>query len=223
MSTNLQNTEWQAQVSLEDTAPWVTLLNLRNWEKLGENYVTEQVYVHSKLMIVDDAHVLLGSANINDRSLLGQRDSELAVLVQDEEVAYTDLNCTGVKNNPVRKFAHALRVKLWKKHFGLRVPQVRPAFGLEKVMGQPARPSTRQAIQKQAAANSALYEAAFDFIPRSKVRREFIENGKKVSRLVPSDLIPNWSDAGGAHSPTFQKPSKSIDDEQSRQGHLPSL
>lgn len=32
-------------------------------------------------MIVDDEIVLMGSANINDRSLLGNRDSELAIVV----------------------------------------------------------------------------------------------------------------------------------------------
>ena len=41
--------------------------------------VTEMIYIHSKLMIVDDKSVLIGSANINDRSLQGTRDSELAV------------------------------------------------------------------------------------------------------------------------------------------------
>ncbi len=30
-------------------------------------------------MIVDDKHAIIGSANINDRSLLGDRDSEIAV------------------------------------------------------------------------------------------------------------------------------------------------
>lgn len=30
-------------------------------------------------MIVDDLYVICGSANINDRSMLGTRDSELAV------------------------------------------------------------------------------------------------------------------------------------------------
>jgi phospholipase D1/2 len=34
-------------------------------------------------MIVDDRYVLCGSANINDRSLKGTRDSELAVLIED--------------------------------------------------------------------------------------------------------------------------------------------
>ena len=37
------------------------------------------IYVHSKLLIVDDAYVITGSANINQRSLDGDRDSELAI------------------------------------------------------------------------------------------------------------------------------------------------
>ena len=32
-------------------------------------------------MIIDDEVVLIGSANINDRSMLGKRDSELAIVV----------------------------------------------------------------------------------------------------------------------------------------------
>ena len=34
---------------------------------------TELIYVHSKLMIVDDKKCIIGSANINDRSLSGER------------------------------------------------------------------------------------------------------------------------------------------------------
>ena len=33
----------------------------------------------NKLIIVDDKYTLIGSANINDRSMLGERDSEIAV------------------------------------------------------------------------------------------------------------------------------------------------
>ncbi len=76
--------------------------------------VTEQIYVHSKLMIVDDRFALLGSANINDRSLLGERDSELAVLVMDEDAETADINGDGCKG-PVRVFAHQLRKKIWNK------------------------------------------------------------------------------------------------------------
>ena len=38
------------------------------------------IYVHSKLMIVDDSAVMVGSANINQRSMAGSRDTELALL-----------------------------------------------------------------------------------------------------------------------------------------------
>jgi hypothetical protein len=37
----------------------------------------EQIYVHGKLMIVDDRIIICGSANINDRSMLGSTDSEV--------------------------------------------------------------------------------------------------------------------------------------------------
>ena len=35
-------------------------------------------------MLIDDRFVVIGSANINDRSLLGSRDSELAIVVEDQ-------------------------------------------------------------------------------------------------------------------------------------------
>jgi phospholipase D1/2 len=37
------------------------------------------IYVHSKGMIVDDEYVIVGSANINQRSMEGTRDSEIAM------------------------------------------------------------------------------------------------------------------------------------------------
>lgn len=37
------------------------------------------------MMIVDDRVALIGSANINDRSLMGSRDTELAVVIEDSQ------------------------------------------------------------------------------------------------------------------------------------------
>lgn len=36
-------------------------------------------------MIVDDRTVIIGSANLNDRSQLGNHDSEIAICIQDGE------------------------------------------------------------------------------------------------------------------------------------------
>jgi phospholipase D1/2 len=52
---------------------------MRTHGKLNGTPATEMIYIHSKLMIVDDLSVIIGSANINDRSMMGNRDSELAV------------------------------------------------------------------------------------------------------------------------------------------------
>ncbi|VAE73045.1 cardiolipin synthetase [Enterobacter hormaechei] len=73
------------EISFEACAKYVTLLNLRGYAELAaypdkKIAVTEQIYVHSKLMIVDDRYVLVGSANINERSLQGNRGYLATVL-----------------------------------------------------------------------------------------------------------------------------------------------
>ena len=56
---------------------YISFCSLRTRSELLNTPVTELVYIHSKLMIVDDRLVICGSANINDRSMLGNRDSEV--------------------------------------------------------------------------------------------------------------------------------------------------
>ena len=72
--------------------------------------VTEQIYIHSKLMIVDDRRVMCGSANINDRSMNGRRDSEICLLIEDGEMS---------DDKQVSVFAHNLRIKLWRQHLSV--------------------------------------------------------------------------------------------------------
>merc|ERR1712241_73009 len=36
------------------------------------------IYVHSKMAIFDDEYIIIGSANINERSMNGNRDTEMA-------------------------------------------------------------------------------------------------------------------------------------------------
>jgi hypothetical protein len=68
------------------------------------------VYVHSKLMLVDDRYLLFGSCNLNDRGLSGTGDSEIACGVWpshgEEQAAIA-----------VQRF----RKRLWLEHFGQAV------------------------------------------------------------------------------------------------------
>lgn len=60
-----------------DALNYICFFGLRTWSELNNSLMTELIYVHSKLMIVDDRACIIGSANVNDRSLLGNRDSEV--------------------------------------------------------------------------------------------------------------------------------------------------
>ena len=61
---------------------YIKFLGLRTHGVIKKKPFTEIIYVHSKIMIVDDRKVILGSANINDRSMNGDRDSEIALLIE---------------------------------------------------------------------------------------------------------------------------------------------
>lgn len=37
-------------------------------------------------MFVDDTRAIIGSANINDRSMLPERDSEVGIVIEDEKM-----------------------------------------------------------------------------------------------------------------------------------------
>ncbi|KAF9909452.1 hypothetical protein EC991_008591 [Linnemannia zychae] len=81
-----------------------------------DDFVTEQLYIHSKLMIIDDRIIIIGSANINDRSQVGYRDSEIAIIIEDSETVPSKMN--GVEYQ-AGKIAHGLRTDLFKEHLGL--------------------------------------------------------------------------------------------------------
>lgn len=48
-------------------------------QALARKHRRFMIYVHAKGMIIDDEYVILGSANINQRSLDGSRDTEIAM------------------------------------------------------------------------------------------------------------------------------------------------
>ncbi|KAG0023955.1 hypothetical protein BGZ82_010606 [Podila clonocystis] len=80
------------------------------------DFVTEQLYIHSKLMIVDDRIIICGSANINDRSQVGFRDSEIAIIIEDTDMVPSKMNGEPYQ---VGNMAHTLRTDLFKEHLGL--------------------------------------------------------------------------------------------------------
>src|SRR5215471_6724261 len=77
-----------------------------------------------------DCVVICGSANLNDRSQQGDRDSEVAVVIQDPPVRPARMNgtpvlslvCASNEKWNVSPFAASLRRRLLREHLGLLPP-----------------------------------------------------------------------------------------------------
>ncbi|OTB10016.1 hypothetical protein K445DRAFT_323413 [Daldinia sp. EC12] len=89
-----------------------------------DNWIQEELYVHAKLLIADDRIVICGSSNLNDRSQLGNHDSELSIVMED-----TDKIQSIMDGQPFEAGKHAatLRRYLWREHLGLLPPQTHDA------------------------------------------------------------------------------------------------
>ncbi|KAJ6660957.1 hypothetical protein lerEdw1_016977 [Lerista edwardsae] len=94
---------------------YISFCGLRTYAELEGKLVTELIYVHSKLMIVDDNTVIIGSANINDRSMLGKRDSEMAIIVQDTDTIPSTMDGEDYKAG---RFAQSLRLQCFRVVLG---------------------------------------------------------------------------------------------------------
>ncbi|GBG72657.1 hypothetical protein CBR_g12230 [Chara braunii] len=70
------------------------------------------IYVHSKMMIVDDEFIIVGSANINQRSMDGGRDTESAI------GAYQPYHTYAYRDELPRGQVHGFRMSLWAEHTG---------------------------------------------------------------------------------------------------------
>lgn len=78
----------------------------------SQKYRRFMVYVHAKGMIIDDEYVVLGSANINQRSMAGSRDTEIAM------GAYQPHYTWGRKNGHPYGQVYGYRMSLWGEHLG---------------------------------------------------------------------------------------------------------
>ena len=74
------------------------------------NTLRHPIYVHSKLMVVDDDYIVIGSANINQRSMAGERDTEVCVGAFQPDHS--------ISNGLPRGDIHTFRMALWSAHLG---------------------------------------------------------------------------------------------------------
>jgi phospholipase D1/2 len=126
---------------------YFSVFGMRTHGTLNSKPVTEQIYVHSKILLVDDRWAVVGSANLNDRSLLGMRDSEVCVVLRDT-------SCS-------EGFAAGLRRALFSQLLG---------FGPEDLDSDPVSWPFRRRVAEIARSNTQIYEELFAVLPSDEVR-----------------------------------------------------
>ncbi|XP_075905242.1 phospholipase D1 [Nelusetta ayraudi] len=140
---------------------YISITGLRTHADLGGKLVTELIYVHSKMLIADDNTVIIGSANINDRSMLGKRDSEVAVIVEDSE-----MEAAVMDGQPYQagRYALKLRLECFRAILGANTdPSVDVSDPVSDHFYKEVWLST-------AARNATIYQKVFRCLPSSDVR-----------------------------------------------------
>ncbi|KAG0501093.1 hypothetical protein HPP92_001165 [Vanilla planifolia] len=141
---------------------YISFYGLRSYGRLHDSghIATSQIYVHSKLMIVDDRMALIGSANINDRSLLGSRDSEIGIVIEDKE--FVSSSMSGNSWN-AGKFSLSLRLSLWSEHLGLHFDEI-------TLIRDPVAEATYKDIwMATAKTNTMIYQDIFSCVPNDLI------------------------------------------------------
>ncbi|TMW56578.1 hypothetical protein Poli38472_006588 [Pythium oligandrum] len=198
----------------DDPSAYVSFFGLRKYGILPNGHVsTEQIYIHSKLLIADDQYAILGSANINDRSMAGERDSEIALVIEDTQFEDGLMN-----ERPYRRgvVVGALRRQLFREHLGLADD--------DETTLDPAAEWSWLRIRNISQRNTKIFESVFDCAPSNrmtsfntfkdievtqifenqrlnvlKMRKNQAGNGRHVwdqANLKPDDYAP-WTDVNG--------------------------
>ncbi|XP_053428704.1 phospholipase D1 isoform X2 [Nycticebus coucang] len=160
---------------------YISFCGLRTHAELEGNLVTELIYVHSKLLIADDSTVIIGSANINDRSMLGKRDSEMAVIVQDAETVPSVMDG---EEYQAGRFAQGLRLQCFRVVLGYLDDSS------EDIQDPVSDKFFKEVWVSTAARNATIYDKVFRCLPNDEVHtliqlREF----RNKPRLAEEDPI----------------------------------
>ncbi|KAG4973475.1 hypothetical protein JHK87_030296 [Glycine soja] len=157
---------------------------------MAYKYRRFMIYVHAKGMIVDDEYVIIGSANINQRSMAGTKDTEIAM------GAYQPHYTWSAKKRHPHGQIYGYRMSLWGEHLGM----------LDETFEEPGRLECVEKVNEIAENNWKLF-ASEDF---SLLQGHLLKYPVQVDSDGKIRSLPdceNFPDAGGkilgAHSTTI--------------------
>ena len=165
---------------------YIGFYSLRNHGLINNVPKTELIYIHSKLMIIDDTKVLIGSANINDRSMLGNRDSEFAVIIKEKRELINRINgknfiMNGVNHNAAH-FAVTFRKALMAEYLGISKD--------DPILDDPVSFNLHQLFINRARINTRIYHEIFGCYPHdSYTNIGLLKAAQKIKENEKPELL----------------------------------
>ena len=161
---------------------YIGFFSLRNHALVNNVPKTEIIYIHSKLMIIDDKTVLIGSANINDRSMFGDRDSEFAVIINEKRELESKKTgkkfiMNGKSNYNATNFAVELRKALMAEHLGISQD--------DPILDDPVSNKLYSLFINRARNNTEIYRDLFSCYPDDTF--ESFQSLKHAQRIKKSE------------------------------------
>jgi phospholipase D1/2 len=179
--------------------------------------------------------VICGSANLNDRSQLGNHDSEIAVIIEDSTPVESVMNG---ESYTASAYATSLRRQLFRKHLGLLPNQIcdQPNENFEPInrypniydWNSPADLLVRDVLSDEfnllwtetASVNTAVFSRAFHCVPADNVTNweeyEQFFGALFVPKGEGKDLKPSRYDYGHVVAEEFPGGVRELKDELDR-------
>eukprot|EP01088_Endostelium_zonatum_P019194 TRINITY_DN6502_c0_g1_i1.p1 TRINITY_DN6502_c0_g1~~TRINITY_DN6502_c0_g1_i1.p1 ORF type:complete len:1166 (-),score=298.89 TRINITY_DN6502_c0_g1_i1:43-3540(-) len=178
-----------------DLNEYIHFCALRNWGTLKSGaVVTEQVYVHAKMLLADDRIAIIGSANINDRSMRGTRDSEIAAVLEQDPSQMVDSVMAG-KPYKVSPYVYDLRIRLWRDYLGLGEEEEKNE-NVEALRDAVSDECYKRLWLNTAQENTSAYLSLFTDLPdKFKTFGEMMEWKKKImeaQQMDSSETTRKW-------------------------------
>ena len=182
---------------------YLTFLFPARWEQIAQVTVTGArdarvranrrypVYVHSKWLVVDDRVAILGSANLNERSLAGDRDTEICILMRAQNAVAVERLKYFRKllwTEHLRSVATPAFKKLLEKWTG-STPEL--ATDADQIWDKPESLECVKAVTEIALRNYLYFRRGLQVVVTSvdpgKDRQAFWQEGQLV--LFPFDFV----------------------------------
>lgn len=141
-----------------------------------------EVFVHSKVLVVDDRVAVIGSANVNDRSFVGSSDSELGAILTDDASTLESGEVGCVKD---------FRLRLWRQYLGLSLDGLQ-----DDRISDPSSEDVYDLWSSTSSTNQSILSSVFAHFPSNSITcySDYVRLQKAYKRKSPEERAASLND-----------------------------